>query len=653
MTYNPMYSRQRADFVAAVTAEVQPLVDEAQAWAEGTLPGGAGTKSAKEWSEVSEAEADAAAASAASATSAAALQAEQLSASLVRARGIAITEVEQAANFAANGIDHRFSTASLRSGFYTSTAMTSLSGVAFTRAGSAYVIDAAGAMTLVSANVARQSDKGLLIEASRTNRILWSQDFSNAVWGNADPASASVTVNTDVAPDGTTTADTLVSTGAGRPRRQNITVSASTAYEVSVFLKGGTAAQSRVLMNDSVNAVNTLINWSGGVPTIASTLGTWTATPCANGFYRFSAIYTSSASASAAQLSVIPDTSAGGGTVIAWGAQVCPGSRLSSYIPTTSATVARPADRAIYTVPTLTYPLLVFADFIAPGGDGMAISLYNSAATNNSVEIVTTGGIAYLSVKKDGAEQQNAISPWGITAGSRVRIAMLLRENDIRVCVNGGFIYTDTTATMPTGLNRVIPGGDWSGTKFLNDYIYSIMVVPGCDAPDDTLNALAAGTNWYGTSFSYGPGNGHGWFENYAYGRAYKQSSGANNNRLEMYLGQGDTTDGPEFSVRHNYPGSWKGAAIYARNHNDTDGIQITYLDPDHPALRFSDAGPFFVKDDANTASLRASTTGAFKTLKAKLATDTAATTGSVTPTKYLTLYDVNGVAYKVPCAPV
>jgi len=67
MTYNPMYSRQRADFVAATEAEVQPLVDLAQAWAEGTLPGGAGTKSAKGWSEVSEAEADAAALSAAAA----------------------------------------------------------------------------------------------------------------------------------------------------------------------------------------------------------------------------------------------------------------------------------------------------------------------------------------------------------------------------------------------------------------------------------------------------------------------------------------------------------------------------------------------------------------------------------------------------------
>lgn len=30
MTYTPMYSRQRADFVAATEAEVQPLVDAAE-----------------------------------------------------------------------------------------------------------------------------------------------------------------------------------------------------------------------------------------------------------------------------------------------------------------------------------------------------------------------------------------------------------------------------------------------------------------------------------------------------------------------------------------------------------------------------------------------------------------------------------------------
>lgn len=52
-------------FYAGLTAVVQPLVDEAQAWAEGTEPGGPGTFSAREYAEAAEADADAIVAAAA------------------------------------------------------------------------------------------------------------------------------------------------------------------------------------------------------------------------------------------------------------------------------------------------------------------------------------------------------------------------------------------------------------------------------------------------------------------------------------------------------------------------------------------------------------------------------------------------------------
>lgn len=58
---------QRAPLAALITGLAQPFVTLAQKWAEGTLPGGAGTRSAKEWSQ------DSAASALAAATSAAAL----------------------------------------------------------------------------------------------------------------------------------------------------------------------------------------------------------------------------------------------------------------------------------------------------------------------------------------------------------------------------------------------------------------------------------------------------------------------------------------------------------------------------------------------------------------------------------------------------
>lgn len=571
-----------------------------------------GLYSAKHYAAKAEDEKIAAAASASaasgSATAAAATSAAQslqLATSLIRARAMGLTEVSATAQFAAYGIDHDFAAGTLRSGLKTSSIMTDLTGVTFTRALAAYVRNANGSLTLTATGVARRSDKGLLIERSGVQSLRYTQDFTNAVWTDADPLSATATANTTVAPDGTTTADTLTSTGAGRARRQSVTVTASTAYEVSVSLKAGTAAQSRFLVTDGTNAVDTLINWSGGVPTLAPSLGTWKVEAESGGFYRISSIMTTAAGKTSATVSVIPDTSAGLGTVIPWGAGVVAGSRVTSYIPRDSASVTRPADRAIYAVDTLTWPVLVYADFIAPGSDGTVVSLASSTDATNYVTLGVTSTVLFLNVRVAGVEQQTEISPWGVTAGARVRVALMLEEDNIRVCVNGGFIYTDSVADMPPGLDRVIPGGNLAGTSFLNEYLNALMVVPGTRVTDDTLNALAGNTPWYGVSWDYGPGEGHGWFETYGFGRAYKQSSGPHNNRFEMYLGDGSTVTGPEFSVRHNKTGSWLGAAIYARNHDDTDGIQINFVDPSRPALRFSNAGPFLLKEGTGIVSLR------------------------------------------------
>lgn len=627
-------------YFAAVAAVVQPLVDDAEAARDAAEGFKDGAETARDDAETA----------AAAATASALAQATQMAGSLARARSIGLSEVDIATNFAASAYEHNYTINALRNGLTTYAAVADMPDTTFTRALAAFAQTEAGGLTLFATGVARVTDKGLLIEASASNRAKYSEDFTNAAWADADPLSATVTSNTTVAPDGTTTADTLTSTGAMRSRRQAVAIPGGTFLPPSISLKAGTAAQSRVLLTDGTNAADTLVNWSGGVPTLAPSTGTWTVTPEANGFYRLEGTnYTSAGGATAASFFVIPDTSAGLGTVIAWGAQV--GTRKGqSYIPTTSAVVTQPADRLIHTVPTIETPCLIFADFIVPGADGRVISIANSADSTNYINIGTFSGGATVSVVKDGVQQQTAISPFGLTAGTRARIAMLIEEDNIRICVNGGFIYIDDVADMPTGLDRIIPGGDLSGTYYLNSYLKNWLVLPGRRVSDDTLNALASGTVFYGHVIDFGPGYGHGWFEPYGFGRAWKQSGGPDDNRIEFYLGNGSTVAGPELSVRNNVPdGIGLGAAIYARNFDDTDGIQITYLDPDHPALRFSDAGPFLQKDNSTKTSLRSTIGGSFMNLQAKLTTDTAYTAGAPAATGYLTLYDSNGVAYKVP----
>lgn len=76
---------------------------------------------------------------------------------------------------------------------------------------------------------------GYLYEGARDNFLLWSEDFTNAVWVNTNTTDAS---NTAVAPDGNTTADTLTATAANGSLVQNFqgyAVNGGRAF--SVYLK--------------------------------------------------------------------------------------------------------------------------------------------------------------------------------------------------------------------------------------------------------------------------------------------------------------------------------------------------------------------------------------------------------------------------------
>ena len=90
--------------------------------------------------------------------------------------------------------------------------------VTVTRAlNTATVINSSGLVATVNANLPRfdydpstLACRGLLIEESRSNAILYSEDFSNGNW-----AKTGVTIgsNAVVAPDGNTTADNVVEDG--------------------------------------------------------------------------------------------------------------------------------------------------------------------------------------------------------------------------------------------------------------------------------------------------------------------------------------------------------------------------------------------------------------------------------------------------------
>ena len=192
---------------------------------------------------------------------------------------------------------------------------------------------------------------------SSENRLLYSQEF-NTGWSTDN---CTVTANSLLAPDGTTTADTLVSTITGGNNNgyvQQVPASlpTGTVYTYSVFLKRGTSPTTLVnlFVVSPYTEVTGLITW-GVNPTIAYGFGgaATSATLLANsfidvgnGWYRVSLTMSISSGTSFACRVYIRGqgtNNVSGETVHVWGAQLERTRTASDYTPTTVSAITRSA----------------------------------------------------------------------------------------------------------------------------------------------------------------------------------------------------------------------------------------------------------------------------------------------------------------------
>jgi hypothetical protein len=200
--------------------------------------------------------------------------------------------------------------------------------------------------------------EGLLVEGSRQNLLLRSEEFENAQWVKVR---CSITANATTAPDSTATADKFVedtSTNTHIFQLQGlIGVTAGTTYTYSWFFKAAERADFRVAfgLDSGVFAGETLdLNLTTGALTnVSGFSSTPLVTSFPDGWWRLQATVTAAASASP----VIRGTPLVGGNssytgdgtsgLYLWGAQLEAGSTPSTYIPTTTTAVTRTADSAV------------------------------------------------------------------------------------------------------------------------------------------------------------------------------------------------------------------------------------------------------------------------------------------------------------------
>jgi hypothetical protein len=288
--------------------------------------------------------------------------------------------------------------------------------------------------------------KGLLIEEQRTQLLLQSQGFDDAAWVKF--SSATVTANTTVAPDGTTTADTINFAISESGIRQGVTTSAGT-YTLSVFAKVSSGTKSFRLQRFATTA---------GLAQSSN----FTAT---TDWQRFT--YTVTANSEFTLWYVVNDVAGTLGDLLIWGAQLEAGAFATSYIPSVASQVTRAADNASmignnfarwYTQGVGS----LYADAVAPNGQvsfGRVLEL-NGGNSSNRIVINRDAATAYVQISTDSVSQAGFALSGSWANSTTAKVSMAFATNDIAATLNAGTVGTDTSALIPVVGQMLIGAGD-------------------------------------------------------------------------------------------------------------------------------------------------------------------------------------------------
>jgi hypothetical protein len=329
--------------------------------------------------------------------------------------------------------------------------VTGATGYSFSRASQGYYTNSDGTLTLFGSGALRRGDRGVLIEGSRTNLLVRSQEFDNGSWIKSN---FTVTANAIAAPDNTTTADLFTVTTTGVTFGYQDVVVSATAGSYSLFVKAGNIvnATTDFLFQDvTASAVRASCTLTWATMTVTGTGVSITA--LANGWYRITMASAALVSGNTMRCWI----STGGSLTIAhsfylWGAQLEAASFPSSYIPTVAAAATRASDVLTYTA-GVSYPLSLWAEWEMPVvTSASALAFQVDAGSNNERTYVywSSGNVPTFGATAASSAQADIGIGAAMTAGPAFKMAGRIATNDAQAARGGTLGTADTSVTLPT-----------------------------------------------------------------------------------------------------------------------------------------------------------------------------------------------------------
>jgi hypothetical protein len=335
---------------------------------------------------------------------------------------------------------------------------------------------------------------GLLMEAARTNLAIQSFDLSAYTL-------TGITVGSNViaGPDGAVTADSMIedaSTGLHRAGGTSVGA-ANVTNTCSFFVKAGTRSKGRVRMGGASGS--TIANFDLVAKTITpvtpSGNGTCTGatiTELANGWFRVTATgvpdstsgLTFQPSCDLADAAFSFSYTGTNATIGAYctGFQVEAAAFASSYIPTTTVSVARTADSCIRTLG---------AEFSATAGAAVVTGraqggqssrqtcwAFTDGTTANTIPLIRPGSTDSFQLRIDAASVNQAAIGFVMANNASFKAAAAWAANDAQMYIDGLAGAPDAAVTLPAGITTLGLGVEFGTTNGWNGHIKSFDYYP-------------------------------------------------------------------------------------------------------------------------------------------------------------------------------